>query len=284
MSECPEKLYHYCSNEAFCSIVTGGNVWLTSLNLSNDSMEGKWFRSIFEEECREQGIPSHNLPEILAHFDIILKIADGLGFCLSEKRDLLSQWRGYADDGKGVCIGIDGDCLRRGWPPGDSNLPGFTLRKVNYGKVGSNSNLKSVVKGVLESAEAGAWNRKTLLGLPPKGKTWEDLEREKKKASFSMLMLLGELFEIKNPAFVEECEWRLLSIRGKSATERCEFRASGSKILPYRSYPLFQENKSAIREVVLGPKNESSVGDVMQMLAQLGFDEANVRRSEASYR
>ena len=32
-------------------------------------------------------------------------------FCLSEEKDLLSQWRGYADDGKGIFIGFNGEFL-----------------------------------------------------------------------------------------------------------------------------------------------------------------------------
>ena len=42
----PEPLYHYCSNEAFCSILKSKSLWLSSLSLSNDKMEGHWFYKI----------------------------------------------------------------------------------------------------------------------------------------------------------------------------------------------------------------------------------------------
>ena len=34
-------LYHYCSNIAFHSIIENRRIWLSSLSLSNDSMEGR---------------------------------------------------------------------------------------------------------------------------------------------------------------------------------------------------------------------------------------------------
>lgn len=35
-----------------------------------------------------------------------------LGFCLSEDGDVLSQWRGYADNAQGVAIGFEIENLR----------------------------------------------------------------------------------------------------------------------------------------------------------------------------
>ena len=57
----------------------------------------------------------------------------GVGFCLSEEGDLLSQWRGYAADASGVVIGFSRNYLD--WLC-SSNLPdelgGLNLHKVDY--------------------------------------------------------------------------------------------------------------------------------------------------------
>ena len=37
----PNTLYHYCSTESFVSMVRGASLWLSSLSLSNDTMEGR---------------------------------------------------------------------------------------------------------------------------------------------------------------------------------------------------------------------------------------------------
>jgi hypothetical protein len=45
---------------------------------------------------------------LLEEFDrCLLQYFFAVGFCLSEEGDLLSQWRGYADDGCGVAIGFE---------------------------------------------------------------------------------------------------------------------------------------------------------------------------------
>src|SRR6185295_17936413 len=64
---------------------------------------------------------------------IFERITDGLGFCLSENGDLLSQWRGYAGNATGVAIGFSAEYLNflsEASRPGDKR--GFTLQKVEY--------------------------------------------------------------------------------------------------------------------------------------------------------
>lgn len=42
------------------------------------------------------------------HDSILTQVA-----CFSERKDCLSQWRGYADDGKGMAIGFDKKLLEQ---------------------------------------------------------------------------------------------------------------------------------------------------------------------------
>lgn len=43
------------------------------------------------------------------------------GFCLSVKRDMLSQWRGYADDGMGFAIGFKKEAIEAVFAPAGAN-------------------------------------------------------------------------------------------------------------------------------------------------------------------
>jgi hypothetical protein len=63
------------------------------------------------------------------------------------------------------------------------------------------------------------------------------------------------------------------------------FRASRYGVLPYFEMP-FGDNArgDAIAEIVVGPKNLSSDGLVKMLLLSLGYRNASVRRSSASYR
>lgn len=50
--------------------------------------------------------------------------------CLSEEGDLLSQWRGYADDGRGMCLGFNVHELLEFTDA--STITGYALEKVQY--------------------------------------------------------------------------------------------------------------------------------------------------------
>src|SRR3954470_1096166 len=107
----PSTLYHYCSTSTFQAIVQSRALRLSSLSLSNDSMEGKIVARVVEKfaERNELSLETiRNLRNLLEEFN---NEVDALGFCLSEKDDLLSQWRGYADDGNGVAIGFSSSYL-----------------------------------------------------------------------------------------------------------------------------------------------------------------------------
>ena len=276
-------LYHYCTNATFCSIIENKSIWLSSLSLSNDAMEGKWLRGLFEETCIAAGVKAHHLPDLLSSFDFIDDMIDALGFCLSEQGDLLSQWRGYADDGAGLSIGFDKAHLELGRPPKDQQS-GFSLSKIGYGEVATDSKLRDVAKSLAASSSEGVWDKIGLLNAPSDKEGWDALTKRRTKAGFPILLLFSELYKVKNPAFLEECEWRLLSFRLTSSTDTCLFRAAGDKIVPYRKFEMPLSEDKVIKRVVLGPKNKSSIRDIQQYLGLSGLAGVDVIRSTASYR
>lgn len=70
-------------------------------------MEGRLVTQTFERLLSQSTVTTEEIEEIRRALLIIEDMFDGLGFCLSEKPDLLSQWRGYADDGQGLSIGFN---------------------------------------------------------------------------------------------------------------------------------------------------------------------------------
>lgn len=145
----PKTLYYYCSLETFFNIINKRSIWLTEIGKSNDSMEQKYLASeiIYNletylkyrcidtiDQARITNIQNEFYKKLSTHPSVPV-----WGICLSEKQDDLSQWRGYADDANGMCIGFStrylntinelsklqespvlNDCLR--------------FRKVEYGK------------------------------------------------------------------------------------------------------------------------------------------------------
>jgi len=85
------NLYHYCSNDSFHSIIENRSIWLSSLSLSNDSMEGKLLADIIFTLAQDDGLNTDAIKQLQLSIENLENIIDALGFCLSKQGDLLSQ-------------------------------------------------------------------------------------------------------------------------------------------------------------------------------------------------
>jgi len=284
-------LYHYCSTESFYKIISNKEIWLTSLSLSSDTMEGQLLKQLLREMAQKDGLDEEHvkiLQEASANFNIFL---DGLGFCLSEKKDLLSQWRGYANDAYGVSIGFSkeyiellADSYRGG------QVSGFFLDKVIYEPTEQEQAIKPTYEKIKEFINNGAfkpYSYRTLLS-PKSDEEIENENNEIKKQQYSlsmtMLLFIGELYLLKAKAFQGEFEWRLISLLIKTADDVYSFYPNFDKIKPYRAFKLKGLEINPIEEIVLGPKNITPKYVVESFLKQSGFKDVKVSSSEASYR
>ncbi len=63
-------------------------------------MAEKWLQKLHQKD-RDQWLAARSQIDLELHDKV------ALGVCFSEERDLLSQWRGYADNGSGFSITFD---------------------------------------------------------------------------------------------------------------------------------------------------------------------------------
>ena len=148
-------LSHYCSNEAFLSILRTRELWLSDFSLSNDHLEGKWLRKLLTERWSKQNLYPLEYERLTAHVDAVIDTFVAGGFCLSEEDDLLSQWRGYADNGAGVSIGFEGSYLEK--ISGEEDQPSLVeLRQVVYGAKAQERILAPFLENILKARAAGA--------------------------------------------------------------------------------------------------------------------------------
>jgi len=284
-------LYHYCSTDAFNSIVKTHSVWLSSLSLSNDTMEGKLVASAISRLAEKDGLDRASCQRLQDMVGFFEQIIDGLGFCLSEESDLLSQWRAYAADATGVSIGFSRQYLD--WLADESRSkqsPGITVMRVKYDPQAHENEVGPTYAEAKRLVEKGALKVPGIRMILDT-RTDEQIEKEKReteraytKLSFTMLSLFPKLFLLKSPAFREEKEWRLLSHLVRKGEDTCSFRAWQDRLIPYRSFQLKQPEKQPIAEVILGPKHLTPIGIVEHFLRQNGYGEVTVKRSEATYR
>ena len=125
-------LWHYCSNEAFLSIISSQEIWLGEITHSNDYMEGKWLiEEILRPALLNSGLADYQVIQVLGRIYDMKGRYNAFAFCLSEKSDVLSQWRGYADDGRGVAIGFNKKYLETLIGNGPNLLSKINTKKKN---------------------------------------------------------------------------------------------------------------------------------------------------------
>ena len=73
-------LYHYCPNSSFHAIVQSRSLWLSSLSLANDSLEGKVVEATIQRLAESDSLDGTSLRRLLEYFQMQHKVIDGLGF------------------------------------------------------------------------------------------------------------------------------------------------------------------------------------------------------------
>lgn len=161
----PEKnenlLYYYCSMNTFTSIIKSKTIWLRNLLSMNDPNElflcnvniaqqlflrykKRPFEFTYAGKQNEEAMQIYLQPASFIFSSGSNGINSNLFFavCMSEKEDSLSQWRMYADNGKGVCLGFDKSKIISYTK---NNPDDYQLQKIEYYE-----NIESVIDKVCE--------------------------------------------------------------------------------------------------------------------------------------
>lgn len=223
---------------------------------------------------------------------------DGLGFCLSKRGDVLSQWRGYANDATGLSIGFSEEYLRAYCQKTSDEQTDTRLRldEVEYESTKHVELVNETYQAVRVLIKDGAFDYTRGLGLGLlESRTAEELAKDKaevNRKSFAALLrlygLLPKLFSFKSDAFKEEEELRLISNMASSpelnVERHCLFRNVGNQVVPYREVQLQDLGMPRINKVFLGPKHQTPKAVIKMFLEENGFNGVEVVESSASYR
>jgi len=204
---------------------------------------------------------------------------------MSEDGDLLSQWRGYADNGAGLSIGFRAKTLTEigARTSGRGVATVASLQKIQYEREQQKRQIESNVDRIVGLWKRGAGRK---LGLLNQGTEEEENKRDDltEKMQHEFYQFSSEIYAFKNPAFREEREWRLVSIVTPQELLQMDFRAMPDRVVPYKEILLGDLARGAIAEVILGPKNITPDRVVRAAMARYGWGAVEVKRSEASYR
>lgn len=280
-------LCHYTSLAGLHGIISSKSIWATHYSFLNDIKEfsyglecldkylnspisaedNDWWREHFTTVTNH--ISNFKTPEIYS-----------TSFCL--KKDLLSQWRGYGQ--QGVCIVFDKILFNKiGWwnsnpynklsdAPKDFLIPKFDLyhNPVEYIDEGAEYTAINDIINKIKIYYEGIYN----------GGMKDDIIFEGLRAKLFGLTIPF----IKHPSFREEGEYRLLALSVNNPSD-LKFRCDGKFIIPYIEMSV-KENILPISEIVIGPGGNGKALEkgIQMMLNNYGYNEVNISHSNIPYR
>ena len=250
-------VYHYCSLESLNSILNHRSLRLTNILKSNDSMEISWICRYYDGEFENAYKNASDLLKekiSLERFKGYMRLFTDEFFnennadfryyvtCFSYQDDLLSQWRGYADDGRGAAIGFDLDVLKQivQVSPEKSQSSVVSLHKISYSESEQKETVHQIVCELVSEIEKMLQEEKELSGnFENKTKEYEMELLDKIMNSFKKTFL--KLFQVsvymKNPFFREESEIRLCEFSSKQLLMGREVELSlGARLHNYSYY------------------------------------------------
>lgn len=254
-------------------------------------MEGKLVAKAIKRLAVSDKLSADLAKQILRSMELLEDFFGCLGFCLSEKGDLLSQWRGYATDATGVAIGFKTEYLE--WLAKTSRgekQSGFSLAKVEYDPQAHDALVEPTYREVKRLIGVGAFKTPGKRGLLDI-RSDEEIELDNKgirTATTNLLLTLVNLFPkfylLKSSAFMEEHEWRLILTFVNDGTNPCSHRPVDDQLVPFLAYELREMERAPISEVILGPKHATPVQVTQDFLKKSGFGDVKVIKSKATYR
>jgi hypothetical protein len=275
-----EVIYHYCGLDSFEKIVNSQTIWLTNALKTNDRYEIKWITELLKSF---PDIKSHikvNKFKTLYEYYVKSFIRPHIA-CFSKEGDILSQWRGYANNGKGVSIGFDRKYFEA-IAKRDQDQKEISIKKVVYLENDQKQELKRLIdardfKGFAEVNEDFNVGDIVLaselvqLGVKFKHYTFEEEKEVRVIQIFDKLALETDAFKYLTPE-----------------TNPFKYKGTDDDLTSYVELPLKpldppETTPPSIKEIIIGPKCKADEADVNDFVkSQFGYT-IKVKRSKSSY-
>ncbi len=320
-----ELVYFYCSLNSFKEIIHNRSLFLSDLHYMNDSTEESLFLSAFEETVKKEieNLPENQKKELAKdswYLDNISKVFTNAAFicCFSKRPDDLSQWRGYGDDAKGLCIGFDKKALEKMEIAEEEKS--LYIKDVIYStKEEIIEKLSPKVEEKIQEASIASANNTSDRPMPV---TEEEMRKLVYKFGDNLFIDISNgLCEIsidkgfyKNRSFESEAEFRMcfydtLSfkaiefnlleclaenmkktytavIQDKKIADLSEvkYRTANGMLIPYREMKFKDFFPEIVKSITIGPKSKININELKRFLAYEGLKAKNVTLSTSTYR
>lgn len=282
-------LYHYCSVETLSAVAEGKRIRFSDVNMMNDYNEAAYSYELFEESAtsilRDENIrkkfPKINkeyfdrVDEIIGPQQLILHPTIA---CFSKSPDVLSQWRGYADEARGVAIGIYAETLKE--------MP-VSMLEVEYerGKQIEEMRTALVAMYLMEMERGGKWGSEFIndcrlfaaWGLGYKSAAFKE-EQEVRLVHVLTVVTSEGRPRLEDPDEEHE-DGRVV------VGQAVKFRVSDGALVAYVDIPLpAPKQGSLVPELWVGPRNRNGPGNLMYLLGGCGISGTELKPSRATFR
>lgn len=225
-----ESVYHYTTLEGLMGICESRCIWATDVLYMNDASEYVYAQGVIDDVISAYSLKHSEFAKYKYIFernplDTNLEV---YAACFCERKDLLSQWRAYANRGTGYAIEFSWQSLLRSFPVN-------RLGRVEYEENTQRNILQQMLKYL---------HRDITFRQKAGEQVYSKLAAELMNA-----LLFVRAF-LKSPAFREECEWRIISFPKSDEREEL-FRASKNMVLPYCRLPF--GDQFPITKIIIGP-------------------------------
>lgn len=278
----PETLYHYTNISGLLGILQSGSFWASDRRLFNDKSEVEYGANLAHEILKT----SLSRAKLKTSIDILEEVVNKTAelrfaesaftddlyvISFTEDGDLLSQWRGYGEFGRGVSIGIDTSRVSNKTfdEPDEEYSERYTFQLI-YEEEVQRKMISNAISKFLR-VFANVYNQFDFR----EGNDVPGLFG----ASYLSNILTYLSIQMKHPSFSEEREWRLVQSRPGLIvpnTRKLSFRTRESTLIPY--VPIFfgehrNGNKIPIEKIILGPlAHISSEISITKLLTSLDYE------------
>jgi hypothetical protein len=278
-------LYHYTNQSGLLGIVKDQQIWATHHQYLNDREEFLHAVRFVKDEIESlldggigSGPDGDSRRNILNRMKAaITRSSWKINICVasfSERGDSLSQWRGYSGR-TGFAIGFWGSDLKA-----IAEAKGWYLAACEYDWERQRRIVKELINTAMDELTSGR-----VQGVPEPDDGYDRVGN-----FVSYLYRFAPI--LKNHAFTDEKEWRIISPILPCTTPGFDYREGSSTIVPFFRFPLFDHgNNFQIHEVVVGPANDEDRSEyaVSSLLAsrhlwQRGGKSTLVRMSKVPFR
>lgn len=215
-------IYHYTTLPSLISIIENQTIFCTNINFLNDKKEFRYGVSLILkviEKLKKENFEMSILDVVEKNIGLIY-ITERYVTCFSKNGDLLSQWRAYANNGKGVAIGFNAKLFPM------SIKQHISGKHIGYDEPYQLQVIEELIRIIITFFK----KRKNIID-------WEDYGYEWLVGSTIIDYLNNIAALYKHPSFSEEQEYRFeYTIDGKmikKGKEKILFKASETLITPY---------------------------------------------------